>query len=47
MARSTPYFGRCRLGKQEEATEILRALVSDPMSTLAAVAWAKALLDRK
>ena len=35
------------LGKQDEATEILRALVSDPMSTLAAVAWAKVLLDRK
>ena len=35
------------LGKQDEATEILRAVVSDPKSTLAAIAWAKVLLDRK
>jgi len=35
------------LGKQNEATEILRAIVSDPKSTLATISWARVLLNGK
>jgi hypothetical protein len=35
------------LGKQNEATEILRALVTDPKSTLATISLPKVLLNSK
>jgi len=35
------------LGKQDEAREILRAVLSDPKSTVAAIALAKVFLDSK